>query len=250
MKQVEESYKIFSCFYDAYTKDFKADLPLYENLCRDSRKILEIGCGTGRILKALYDEDKIITGIDVSSDMLEIAGNKLKEYIDKGNLKLIQYDFSLSPINEKFDAILITWYTFNYIINTPELFIKNLLFSLNDNGFIVIDLFYPKTMKNTKLNDVWTEKEIDYNGNKIIINDKRKVENNIEERIQIYKTDDLEETVITKRRYFSKREMHDMLTKLGIDEIYFIDGYDVNTKCILSENEVTDEDYVCFFKNR
>lgn len=245
MKQAEVSYKIFSYFYDAYTKNFKADLPLYEKLCKDCDKILEIGCGTGRILETICSKEKYITGIDISKDMLEIAENKLKKYVDSSNLKLMYHDFSISSLNEKFDAILITWYTFNYILKDPELFLKNVLMSLNENAFIAIDLFYPKTLKNSLLNDVWIEKEIDFNGSKIIIKDKRKVENNIEERIQIYKTDTLEEKIITSRRYFSKKEIHDMLKRIGINEIYFINGYDIKTKHILSENEKVDEDYMC-----
>ena len=49
------------------------------------KKILEVGCGTGRNLSALAKAfpEATITGLDLSSDMLSIARNKLQFFDDR-----------------------------------------------------------------------------------------------------------------------------------------------------------------------
>ena len=45
------TYQKFAQFYDAYVQGFVEDLKLYTSLCQPDDRILEIGCGTGRVLK-------------------------------------------------------------------------------------------------------------------------------------------------------------------------------------------------------
>ena len=59
----QETYKRFARYYDQYVGDFKADLRLYESLCTPAHHILEIGCGTGRALRALLEEGCRVAGI-------------------------------------------------------------------------------------------------------------------------------------------------------------------------------------------
>ena len=69
----QETYKRFVQYYDLYVEDFNADLPLYMDLCDPEHNILEIGCGSGRVLRALLEEGCRVTGIDISDDMLRVA---------------------------------------------------------------------------------------------------------------------------------------------------------------------------------
>lgn len=66
----QETYKSFARYYDLYVGDFDADLPLYKSLCSREHRVLEIGCGTGRVLRALLQAGVCVTGVDISDDML------------------------------------------------------------------------------------------------------------------------------------------------------------------------------------
>lgn len=82
-----ETYRRFAQFYDTYVGDFEADLKLC--LCDGHRRILEIGCGTGRVLAALLGAGHDIVGVDISPDMLSVAEQKLASYRDDGRLRLL-----------------------------------------------------------------------------------------------------------------------------------------------------------------
>lgn len=51
----QETYQRFAQYYDLYVGDFNADLPLYRSLCAPEHRVLEIGCGTGRVLRAVLE---------------------------------------------------------------------------------------------------------------------------------------------------------------------------------------------------
>ncbi len=59
----QETYQRFAQYYDLYIGDFSADLPLYRFPCTPGLRILEIGCGTGRVLRVLLEK-----GCHVTSD--------------------------------------------------------------------------------------------------------------------------------------------------------------------------------------
>ena len=115
-----ETYKKFAQFYDTYVGNFCEDLPLYAFLCRNRNPIIEIGSGTGRIPQTLLDAGHTVAGVDVSSDMLSVAGKKwLATWTVKGST-LINHDFRLSPLTEQFACILVTFYTFNYLLEVQS----------------------------------------------------------------------------------------------------------------------------------
>ena len=67
----------FSPFYDWDYRNFRADIPLLRQLAQETGgPVLEAGCGTGRVLTALA-EDACCTGIDICSEMLELARHNL-----------------------------------------------------------------------------------------------------------------------------------------------------------------------------
>jgi ubiquinone/menaquinone biosynthesis C-methylase UbiE len=74
------SYDIFGKFYDAVMGDGSESAKHLSDLIRlskpDATKLLELGCGTGSILKHLQDSYDV-SGLDLSTKMLAIARKKV-----------------------------------------------------------------------------------------------------------------------------------------------------------------------------
>jgi 2-polyprenyl-3-methyl-5-hydroxy-6-metoxy-1,4-benzoquinol methylase len=98
--------------------------------------ILDIGFGTGILTAQLYNAGCNITGIDFSSNMIDIARQKMP------NATLINWDFSKGLSDEieksKFDFIIST-YAIHHLTDKEKIsFIKLLTSLLNANGKILI----------------------------------------------------------------------------------------------------------------
>jgi SAM-dependent methyltransferase len=69
---------------------------LLERLGPDCRTVLEPGCGSGRMLEALAQRGRDVTGIDLSEQMLDLARRRLR---GRGNVLLADMaDFDLREI--------------------------------------------------------------------------------------------------------------------------------------------------------
>ena len=65
-------------------------------------RVLEIGCGIGRILKPLSFKFKEVYGVDISDSMVELS----KDYIKEDNIEIIQNDgYSLPFDGDYFDYV-------------------------------------------------------------------------------------------------------------------------------------------------
>ncbi len=97
-------------------------------------KVLEMGVGTGEITKPLYDLGYEITGVDLSSKMIEIA----KSHMEKAVFILADFSNSLNEISIKFDFIVFSYSIHHLSYNDQiELLIK-LNDYLNEDGIIII----------------------------------------------------------------------------------------------------------------
>jgi cyclopropane fatty-acyl-phospholipid synthase-like methyltransferase len=228
MNSTIETYKIFSDFYDLYVGKFVYDFDFYKSYCKNIDKILEIGCGTGRILNLLLHMDCKVTGIDISQEMLDKASEKYHNQIKNGRLTLINHDFTTNKLNDSFDNILLTFYTFNYILDRPIEFLKNVYNSLNDKGLLLMDLFYPNTLFDKSINGKWINKEYNIDGQLIKIQDCRTIDNDIEHRQQVFIINGTETKINTKRKYFSPLTLKEMLNSAGYHDIEFSYDYDYN----------------------
>lgn len=228
MNSTIETYKIFSDFYDLYVGKFDSDFDFYKSHCNKTDRILEIGCGTGRILNLLLQMDCKVTGIDISQEMLDKASKKYHNQIKNGKLTLINHDFATDKLNDRFDNILMTFYTFNYILDRPIDCLKNVYNSLNYNGLLLMDLFYPNTLFDRSINGIWINKEYNIDGQLIKIQDCRTINNDIEHRQQVIHINDSETKIDTKRKYYNPSKMIELLNLSGFNDIKISYNYDVN----------------------
>ena len=84
--------------------DNPADLREFRKILSGKHKILEVGCGTGRLGKHLVKDYKY-TGIDINQEYLNSFSNYLKK-IDYDPSKLIENKYFLEYDGSNFDAIL------------------------------------------------------------------------------------------------------------------------------------------------
>ena len=61
-----ETYQKFAEYYDAYAGAFEKDLAVYKSFCHPDERILEVGCGTGRVLQSFLKDGFRLTGVDIS----------------------------------------------------------------------------------------------------------------------------------------------------------------------------------------
>jgi 2-polyprenyl-3-methyl-5-hydroxy-6-metoxy-1,4-benzoquinol methylase len=100
-------------------------------------KILDLGCGVGRISKYLARNPGVnITGIDISSDLIAIASQQCQScYFEKQDIRNIF-------LKEKFDVAICMWSTFNYLSTESDIyqFGQSVSSHLKSNGILIIDL--------------------------------------------------------------------------------------------------------------
>jgi ubiquinone/menaquinone biosynthesis C-methylase UbiE len=136
-------------FYDKGNeiKNFTYDIDFYKSFVNETTRVLELGCGTGRITLSLVDKCKHITGVELSEQMLDILQGKV-ERLDKdlqNKINLVKADMSNFDLNEKFDLIIFPGITFQALTTNQQ---RNSCLEcvkrhLDHNGKVIIDFFDP-----------------------------------------------------------------------------------------------------------
>ncbi|KPK64781.1 hypothetical protein AMJ83_00925 [candidate division WOR_3 bacterium SM23_42] len=133
-------------FYDHEQKDFVKDIPFYLDYAKQcGGEVLELGCGTGRILLPIARAGIEITGLDASEEMLDIARKKIDEAI--GNkVTLVKGDMKAFKLSKHFSMIFIAFRSFQCLLTKQEQVscLECVWNHLADNGTLIIDLFAPR----------------------------------------------------------------------------------------------------------
>src|SRR5258708_6834502 len=114
-------YDSIAPFYDIEHAPFDEDLDMYRNfaeLC--GGKILELACGSGRLLLPLASEGYTLTGVDTSAAMLELAQRGLAQAGIAGRCQLVQQDMCTLQLPEKFRLAMVALGSFGHIITRTQ----------------------------------------------------------------------------------------------------------------------------------
>lgn len=133
-------------YYDL--QPFHDDLPFYERLLPAAdANVLELGCGTGRILVPLAKQCGSIHGLDISPAMLEVCRKRAemaglpgdKYHIERG-------DISSFRLGRAFDLIIAPFRTFQALETDPEVdaCLESIRVHLRPRATCVLSMFNPK----------------------------------------------------------------------------------------------------------
>jgi ubiquinone/menaquinone biosynthesis C-methylase UbiE len=136
-------------FYDYETATFVKDIPFYLDYAKKCRgEVLELACGTGRILIPIAQGGISITGLDASHEMLNIARKKIEglDEDSKKSIELIHGDMKKFNLDKKFSLIIIAFRSFQCLMKKEEQesCLKLVHKHLDDKGTFILDLFAPR----------------------------------------------------------------------------------------------------------
>ncbi|MCS6926132.1 MAG: class I SAM-dependent methyltransferase [Candidatus Binatia bacterium] len=145
MKEYEEAAAIF---YDSYFLGVEGDVQFYlDEARRVGSAVLELGCGTGRVLLPLAEAGVQIVGLDNSPAMLAVLRHKLARYSreTQRRVELLEGDMRFLALGRRFDLILIPYRAFLHLL-TPKDQRQALLAireHLTEGGRLIVNVFDP-----------------------------------------------------------------------------------------------------------
>jgi SAM-dependent methyltransferase len=140
-------YDSFARFYDLEYCTVTDDLEFHRQFAeRCGSPILELGCGSGRILKHLGQAGFRVTGIDMSLPMLAIARQHLAEdsRLDR-RVRLVEDDMRTFALRTRFRMALCAINSFMHLMTTADesACVANVYHHLVPGGLFIVDLFNP-----------------------------------------------------------------------------------------------------------
>ncbi|MBF8984830.1 class I SAM-dependent methyltransferase [Lutibacter sp. B2] len=99
----QKLFKVYETKIPRVKQYLDAEISFVRNHLTGSERVLELGAGYGRILKALAGNCKSIVGIDISDESVSLGNEYLK---DSPNAEIMTMDVINLTFEEKFDVIL------------------------------------------------------------------------------------------------------------------------------------------------
>lgn len=149
MNNIEENWNVMAMAYEDFTENsdsysYTIEWPCIQKMLPNlkDKSILDLGCGSGRFTFLLEKEEpRIITGIDLSQQMLDIArekssSNNSKAVFVKGDINNLDLS-KTGTVDFIFSST-----TFHYIPDITSLF-SQLYSLLNTGGSCILTLMHP-----------------------------------------------------------------------------------------------------------
>ena len=166
LMQPAAAFDRFARFYDedyrAYTDDVEAIVALAKEA---DGPVLELGCGTGRLLLPLAAAGRTVTGVDLSPALLEVARAKLAASPHGRRVTLVTGDLTDVALAQRdFAFAFCTSNTLMHLADADaqQAALVNAERHLRPGGLLLIDLFHPDIARLmevdgvTELADQWT----------------------------------------------------------------------------------------------
>jgi SAM-dependent methyltransferase len=197
--------------------------------------VLDCACGTGNVSFELAQQGLNVTGVDISTGMIEAAQAKSKStplLTSGGSVKFLQTDLTSFDLNEKFDAATCLYDSFNYILKPEQLqrAFAEIAKHINPGGVLIFDLNTPHAFeanlftqrnRNPKLN-LHYDWRARYDASTrlcevTMLFERRNEEGTIETFSEVH-----------RERSYSRAEINAMLIQTGWEVLKVYDAYTLN----------------------
>jgi ubiquinone/menaquinone biosynthesis C-methylase UbiE len=141
-----DRFDVYAPFYDPDLGEWDDDLQMVEQFAaRCGSPILELGCGTGRVLLALARQGYRITGIDASAAMLEQARRKVANEDLGERVTLVEQEMGELELDERFNLAFAALNSFAHLHTTEDQLavLARIRRHLNPGALLILDLFNP-----------------------------------------------------------------------------------------------------------
>lgn len=145
-----DSYLVAAKYYDdAYAAMHLVDAAFYVDLAKESGgPVLEIGCGTGRVLLATARAGIEIHGVDNSAPMLAVLREKISRESPEvqKNITLHSGDMREFRLNRKFALVTIPFRPMQHMFTVADQIaaLKSAAAHVAGGGMLAFDVFCPK----------------------------------------------------------------------------------------------------------
>lgn len=133
-------------FFDAEYADYMEDLPALQAYAqRTDGPLLELGCGSGRLLVPLAHAGYRVTGVDLSPAMLDIARAKVAAADLADRVILIEGDYATAPLGGPFRLAFCVMNTFLHLLTIEDQVqaLRHWRRHLAPRGLLLLDIFHP-----------------------------------------------------------------------------------------------------------
>lgn len=150
-------FQNYANYYDILyqEKDYQKECDFLEEIFKKYsdipvKTILNLGCGTGSHDLILAEGGYQITGVDLSSKMLEIARKKAEEQNKK--IYFIEADIRNFELERKFDTVISMFAVISYLTENKDIIsaFKKAAKHLNKNGIFTFDCWFGPTVLSQK----------------------------------------------------------------------------------------------------
>jgi len=133
-------------YYDLTQRGVAGDVDFYINMAKESGgEVLDLACGTGRISIPMAQAGVRVTGVDLSTDMLELAKQKAGELGLDHQISFVQGDMRHFQFEKKFSAIMIPFRSFLHLLHIRDQMkaLSCIRQHLAEDGVFVMNVFVP-----------------------------------------------------------------------------------------------------------
>jgi len=146
---MNEYDRIDAAFYDYYSTGLAGDVQFYvEEAGRAGSPVLELGCGTGRILIPVAEAGITIVGLDRAPAMLSIAKRKVGGLAaeTQRRIRLVEGDMRRFSLGEQFNLVMIPFRAFLHLLSAEDQrqALGCIRDHLADGGRLVFNIFDPR----------------------------------------------------------------------------------------------------------